>query len=354
MSLPVKTRQWFYPKHDSYRDLTLEEVPLPSTLGSNEVLVKIHAVSLQFRDLLVSKPNYSRPLPPHLIPCSDMAGEVLSIGQDVKAWNPGDRVAANLLLDKVDDEERTAEIAACVLGGPLNGVLTQFRVFPAHSLVAIPGHLSYEEASTLPCAALTAYVSLSPIKAGDTILVIGTGGVSIFALQLATASGASVILLSSSDAKLDFAKTLGAKPKHVINYKTTPKWDEEVQRLTKGVGVDLVVEVTGNTTLERSIASVRMGGHIAIVGHLASGPTVDLVLHAIRKSLTIRGIYVGSVKQFKAMNRLISANPEATRPVIDKVFSFEEVHAAYAHLEGQRHVGKVVIRVSGGGVILLL
>ncbi|KAK7039872.1 alcohol dehydrogenase superfamily protein [Favolaschia claudopus] len=315
MSLPVKTRQWFYPKHDSYRDLTLEEVSLPSTLGSNEVLVKIHAVSLQFRDLLVSKPNYPRPLPPHLIPCSDMAGEVLSTGQDVRKWKLGDRVAANLLLDKVD-EELTPEIAARVLGGPLNGVLTQFRVFPAHSLVAIPEHLSYEEASTLPCAALTAYVSLSSIKAGDTVLVIGTGG------------------------------TLGAK--HVINYNTTPKWDEEVLRLTGGVGVDLVVEVTGNTTLERSIASVRMGGHIAIVGHLASGPTVDLVPPAIRKSLTIRGIYVGSVKQFKAMNRLISANPESTRPVIDKVFSFAEVHAAYAHLESQKHVGKVVIRVSGG------
>ncbi|KAK7013272.1 alcohol dehydrogenase superfamily protein [Favolaschia claudopus] len=305
MSLPAKTRQWFYPKHDSYRDLTLEEVPLPSTLGSNEVLVKIHAVSL----------------PPHLIPCSDMAGEVLSIGQDVRKWKPGDRVAANLLLDK-EDEELTPEIAANVLGGPLNGVLTQFRV----------------------CAALTAYVSLSSIKAGDTVLVIGTGGVSIFALQLATASGASVILLSSSDDKLHTAKTLGAT--HVVNYKTTPKWDEEVLRLTGGIGVDLVVEVTGNTTLERSIASVRMGGHIAIVGHLASGPTVDLVLPAIRKSLTIRGIYVGSVKQFKAMNRLISANPESTRPVIDKVFSFEDVHAAYAHLEGQKHVGKVVIQVS--------
>ncbi|KAK7039870.1 hypothetical protein R3P38DRAFT_3181698 [Favolaschia claudopus] len=272
-----------------------------------------------------------------------MAGQVLAVGQGVKQWKIGDRVSANLFLDKTD-EELTPAIAASALGGPVHGVLTEFGAFPAHSLVAIPEHLSYEEASTLPCAALTAYASLSSIKAGDTILVIGTGGVSIFALQFAIVSGASVIAISSSDQKLEVVKKLGAK--HVINYNTTPRWDEEVLKLTRGIGVDLVVEVTGNTTMERSVASVKMGGHIAIVGRLASGPTVDLILPAIRKALNIHGIYGGSVKQFKQMNRLISANPDSTRPVIDKVFAFDEVHAAYAHLESQAHVGKIVIRVT--------
>ncbi|KAJ7470242.1 alcohol dehydrogenase superfamily protein [Mycena galericulata] len=302
MTIPTITRQYFYPQPQlgSHDNLVIQEVRL-SPPKSNEVLVKTHAVSLQFRDLLVASGKYPG-LTSNLVPCSDMAGEVIAVGEDVKHWKTGDRVCANFMLDKLH-AETTTEIAATALGGAVQGVLTEYRTFPAHSLVAIPSHFSYEEASTLPCAALTAYNALlsgfDPLKAGDTVLVQGTGGVSIFALQFAVASGATVIATSSSNEKLKVATKLGAK--HVINYRTTPNWDEEVLKFTNGVGVDHVIE--------------------------------------------IRGIYVGSVDQFKNMNRLIAANVETTRPVIDKVFAFEEAKAAFAHLQSQTHVGKVVIKV---------
>ncbi|KAF7360736.1 Alcohol dehydrogenase superfamily protein [Mycena venus] len=328
MSLPAKARQWFYPERNSYNDLVLAEIPLPA-VKSHEVLVKTHAVSLQYRDLLVAKASYPGVVQPNLVPCSDMAGEIIAVGAEVKNWKVGDRVSANFILDKLHDE-MTAEIAATGLGGSQQGVLTEYRTFPAHSLVAIPAPLSYEEAATLP--------SFSPLKAGDTILVLGTGGVSIFALQFAIASGATVIALSSSDEKLKAVKKLGAK--HVINYKTMPQWDEEVMKLTNGVGVDRVVEVSGNTTLERSIASVKFNGSIDLIGHLSGGgPPVDVILPAIRKGLKFRGV-------FKDMNRLIEANVAITRPVIDKIFPFEQAKDAYAYLESQAHVGKVVINIS--------
>ncbi|KAJ7091020.1 hypothetical protein C8R44DRAFT_579381, partial [Mycena epipterygia] len=201
----------------------------------------------------------------NLVPCSDMSGEVIAVGAEVKQWKIGDRVSANFMLDKLH-EELTPEISATSLGGAVDGVLTEYRSFPAHSLVSIAAQLSYEEAATLPCAAVTAYNTLtggsSPVKAGDNILVQGTGGVSTFALQFAVASGATVIGLSSSDKKLKQFTNLGAK--HVINYKTSPKWDEEVLKLTNGVGVDRVIEVVGNSTLQRSINSVKLNGNIDI------------------------------------------------------------------------------------------
>ncbi|KAJ7124586.1 alcohol dehydrogenase superfamily protein [Mycena crocata] len=351
-SIPTTTRQYSYPELGSYNNLVLHEVPLAAP-KSNEVLVKTHAVSLQFRDLMVAKGAFPGFMPPNLVPCSEMAGEVIAVGTDVTRWKAGDRVSANFLLDKVHNE-RTPEITASALGGARHGVLTQYRNFPAHSLVDIPKHLSYEEAATLPCAAVTAYNALtggsSPVKAGDTILVIGTGGVSIFALQFAVASGATVIALSSSDEKLKVATKLGAK--HVINYKTTPAWDVEVIKLTNGVGVDRVLEVTGDVTLQRSIASVKIDGCIDIIGAVGGGvhhgttdiPHVDIVGSSIFKGLQIRGIFIGSVKQ--DMNKLIEANIDTTRPVIDKVCAFEEAKVAYAYLESQAHVGKIVIRVS--------
>ncbi|KAJ7500608.1 hypothetical protein B0H11DRAFT_2225599 [Mycena galericulata] len=367
MSLPTKTRQYYFPKRGSYNDLVLQDVPL-SPPKANEVLVKTHAVSLQvyihpsrmrlhpivtlpfkYRDLMIARDEYYGVVPSNLVPCSDMAGEVIEVGEDVKQWKIGDRVSANFMLDKLHDEH-TAEIAATALGGVSHGVLTEYRTFPAHSLVAIPAHLSYEEASTLPCAASTAYNALvggyAPIKAGDTILVLGTGGVSTFALQFAVASGATVISLSSSDEKLKAAKKLGAK--HTINYKTYPRWDEEVLKLTQGLGVDRVIEVGGNSTLQRSIASLKLDGSIDLIGVLgghANVPPVDIIVVAIHKGAKIRGVRVGSVKQFKDMNKLMEANPEVTRPVVDKVFAFEDAKAAYAYLESQAFVGKVVIKV---------
>ncbi|KAJ7119983.1 alcohol dehydrogenase superfamily protein [Mycena crocata] len=345
-SFPITTRQYSYPEFGSYNNLVLQEVPLARP-KSNEVLVKVHAVSLQFRDLMVARGGYPGFIPPNLVPCSDMAGEVIAVGADVTQWKTGDRVSANFLLDKLHNE-RTPEITASALGGRTHGVLTEYRNFPAHSLVAISSHLSYEEAATLPCAAVTAYNALiggsTPVKAGDTTLVIGTGGVSIFALQFAVASGATVIALSSSDEKLKIVTKLGAK--HVINYKTTPAWDEEVLKLTNGVGVDRVIEVGGNATLQRSISSVKIDGSIDLIGAVGNNadvPAVDIVLPAIYKSIQIRGIFIGSVKQFRDMNKLIEANVDATRPVVDKVFAFKNAKAAFAYFESQAHVGKVVI-----------
>ncbi|KAJ7648775.1 alcohol dehydrogenase superfamily protein [Mycena polygramma] len=351
MALPTNTREYSYPKLGSYNNLVLQEVPLGS-LKANEVLVKTHAVSLQFRDLQVASGTYvgSESFPSNLVPCSDMAGEVIAVGEDVKDWKRGDRVSANFMLDKLHAEQ-TAKIAASALGGAVHGVLTEYRTFPAHSLVAIPDHLSYEEASTLPCAALTAYNALlsgfEPLKAGDTVLVQGTGGVSTFALQFAVASGATVIATSSEDEKLKIATKLGAK--HVINYRKTPNWDQEVLKFTNGEGVDRVLEVAGNSTLERSIGSVRINGSIDIIGSRggrANVPPVDIIVPSIYKGLKIRGIFIGSVAQFKNMNRLISANQETTRPIVDKVFAFGDAKAAFAYLESGAHVGKVVIKVA--------
>ncbi|KAJ7702769.1 alcohol dehydrogenase superfamily protein [Mycena rosella] len=350
MALPSTTRQFFYPERGSFNNLDIQEVHVSSP-KANEVLVKIHAVSLQYRDLMIAKAAYPGVLRDKLVPCSDGAGEVIAVGADVTQWKVGDRVSPNFMLDKLHDE-LTPEIAATSLGGQSHGVLTEYRTFPAHSLVAIPSHLSYEEASTLPCAAVTAYNALmsgfSPTKAGDMILVQGTGGVSIFALQFAVASGATVISLSSSDEKLKTAKKLGAK--HIINYRTTPDWDAEVLKLTNGVGVDRVIEVVGNATLKRSMSAAKMNGSIDIIGALGgssdAGTTpVDIIHPVIRKGLKIRGIFIGSVQEFKDMNKLMSANVEETRPVVDKVFPFEEAKAAYAYLESQAHVGKIVIKV---------
>ncbi|KAJ6505331.1 hypothetical protein C8R45DRAFT_1070074 [Mycena sanguinolenta] len=346
MGLPTTTRQYNYPQaqHSSFEELVVQEAPV-SPPKAKEVLVKTHAVSLQFRDLMIAGGRYRGTFPANLVPLSDMAGEVIAVGDEVTEWKVGDRVCASFMQDKLHNESPSEQ----ALGGAVHGVLTQYRTFPAQALVAFPDHLSYEEASTLPCAALTAYNALlsgyAPLKAGDTVLVQGTGGTSIFALQFAVASGATVIATSSSDEKLKIATKLGAK--HVINYKTTPNWAEEALKLTKGVGVDHVVEVGGTATLSQAMAAVRQGGSISIIGLLGGVgdvPPPDIILPCISRQIIIRGIYVGSVVQFKNMNKLISANVEATRPIIDKVFGFDEAKAAYAHLKSQAHVGKVVIK----------
>jgi len=350
MSFPATVRQYSYPQLGSFDNLVIQHVPVTAP-KANQVLVKVHAVSLQFRDLMVSSGRYPGSISTNLVPCSDMAGEVVAVGEDAKQWKTGDRVCANFMLDKLH-KEQTPEISASSLGGQSQGVLVEYRTFPAHSLVSIPSHLTYEEASTLPCAALTAYNALvsgyEQVKAGDTVLIQGTGGVSIFALQFVVASGATCIVLSSSDEKLKTATKLGAM--HVINYKTNPNWHEEVLKLTDNRGVDRVVEVVGNATLGQSVSSSKMGGSIDIIGHLGSAagniPAFDIIRPSIGKQLNIRGVFVGSVAQFKDMNRLLSAHPETTRPVIDRVFPFEDARGAFAHLQSQAHVGKVVIKVS--------
>ncbi|KAF8998122.1 alcohol dehydrogenase superfamily protein [Cyathus striatus] len=345
MSHPSVAREYQYTQLGSYNNLVLKEKKVKQP-HANEVLVKAHAVSLQYLDLMISKGTFPTELTEKgYAPCSDMAGEIVAVGDDVKDWKVGDRVCANFVVDHIfgDVDPKTMKI----LGTQLPGVLTEYRTFPAHSLVHIPEHLSYEEASTLPCAAVTAYNALTgatsnPLKAGDYVLVQGTGGVSIFALQFAVASGAVVIITSSSDKKLEMAAKLGAK--HLINYNKTPQWDEEVKKITNGRGVDRVIEVGGDKTLLRSINAVRIGGSISLVGTIAKeleNSDSNVVFPIISKAIAIRGIYVGSLTQFQDMNRLITANPEETRPVVDRVFPFEQAVQAYAHLESQEHVGRL-------------
>ncbi|KAG6917102.1 hypothetical protein DXG01_003922 [Tephrocybe rancida] len=277
-----------------------------------------------------------------------MAGEVASVGEDVNKWKVGDRVCANFAIGHLYGAPTRASLKTG-LGGQIHGVLTEFRSFPENSLVSIPGHLSYEEASTLPCAALTAYNALNgpaPIKAGDYVLVLGTGGVSIFALQLAVAAGAVVIATSSSDEKLKIAGKLGAK--YLINYRTHLNWEEEVLKATNGEGVDHVIEVGGQGTLPKSIASTKPGGHIHLIGFVSqdANDANSIVLGSILNAITLRGIQIGSVAQFVDMNKLLVAHPDSTRPFIDRVFPFEETKKAYSHLASQAHVGKVVIKVA--------
>ncbi|PIL33945.1 hypothetical protein GSI_03653 [Ganoderma sinense ZZ0214-1] len=346
MSLPKTTREYRLPNPEGFHNLILQEAPIP-TLKSTEVLVKIHAVSLQNRDLVVANGQYPVGQKDNLVPASDMAGEIVAVGADVKGWKLGERVSANFALDHVHGVV-TAEIRATALGGPVDGVLTEYKAFPAHALVRIPEHLSYEEASTLPCTALTAYNALlggnPALKGGHTVLVQGTGGVSISGLQLAVASGATVIVTSSSDEKLEIAKKLGAT--HLINYKRTPDWELEVLRVTNGRGVDHVVEVGGPGTLTRSAKALAFGGNMAVIGIMAglAGDVSGLPLIVLGKAATMRGIQVGSRTQFEDMNRLIEA--VKLKPVVDKVFDFEHAVEAYEYQEKQQHVGKVVVRVA--------
>jgi NADPH:quinone reductase-like Zn-dependent oxidoreductase len=321
--------------------LDLVERPNPKP-GYGQVLVRIKAVSLNYRDLLVVKGAYSRNLPSGLIPCSDGAGEVVEVGDGVTRVKPGDRVAGIFFQTWISgglDESK----AKSALGGAIDGVLAEYVLFHQDGLVHIPEHLSYEEGATLPCAAVTAWnglITSGGLKAGDTVLVMGTGGVSIFALQFARISGARVIATSSSDEKLGRVKQMGASDG--INYKSVPDWEKRVWELTSKVGVDHVVEVGGAGTLAKSLRAVRIGGHISLIGVL-SGAGEANPLPAVMKNVRIQGIYVGSRDMFEAMNSAISLHQ--LHPVIDRVFPFEGAKEAFSYMESGAHFGKVVIRL---------
>ncbi len=323
--------------------LTITDVPQP-TPQRGQVLVRMRAASLNYRDLLIISGRYgAAALPPNLVPLSDGAGEVVDVGADVKRFKVGDRVAGSFHQKWIAGEISRA-IRGSALGGDIDGVLTEYRVFEEDGLVHLPEHLSYEEGATLPCAALTAWNALfghRPIQPGDIVLTQGTGGVSVFAIQFAHAAGARVIATSSSDEKLKRVQTLGATD--LINYRTTPEWDEEVHRLTNGRGVDNIVEVGGAGTLPRSLRAVRVGGQVNVIGLLAGGGEIDPMV-VLGKGIVMRGIYVGSREMFESMNRAITAHQ--LKPVIDKVFPFEQAADAYRHLESGAHLGKVVIRIA--------
>ena len=318
--------------------LHLAERPSPEP-GPGEVLVRIRASALNYRDLMTILDPESRAIPYPRVPNSDGAGEVLAVGPGVSRFAPGDRVAGTF-FQRWADGPITADAMASALGGAVDGVLAEEVVLGEGGLVHVPAHLSFEEAATLPCAAVTAWHALiekGRLKAGETVLLLGTGGVSIFALQFAALHGARPIVISSSDAKLERARGLGAW--QTVNYRATPDWDRAVLELTDGVGVDHVVEVGGAGTLERSIAACRIAGHIALIGVLTGGQINPTAI--MRKSLTVHGIYVGSRAMFEAMNRALAA--AGLRPVIDRTFGFDEARAAYRHMQAGAHFGKVVV-----------
>ena len=314
--------------------LRLAERPKPSA-GPGQVLVRIRAVSLNYRDLAVVQGKYfGGAVPRNLIPLSDGAGEVVAVGDGVTAFAPGDRVVATF----------TQGSPPAALGSPLDGTLAEHVVFPESGLLKIPEHLSFEEAATLPCAGVTAWNALMEGKItrpGDTVLTLGTGGVSILALQIAKAAGARVIVTSSSDEKLARAKALGADA--TINYRRTPNWDQEVLALTSGRGADHIVEVGGAGTLPRSLHAVAQRGEIVLIGVLTP-PSGDLNPHALMpKNATLRGVFVGDKPMFEALMRAIEVN--RIHPVVDQVFDFESAPDAYRRLQSAQHFGKLVIRV---------
>jgi NADPH:quinone reductase-like Zn-dependent oxidoreductase len=320
--------------------LVFDEVTVPEP-GPGEVLVAIKAVSLNFRDLAVVTGRYPRNVSEPTIIASDGAGEVIAAGDGVTAFKTGDRVAGSFFQNWITGPF-AREYGASALGGAIDGVLTQFRVFDQEGLLHIPEHFTYQEGATLPCAGLTAWNALVPtghVQAGDTVLLLGTGGVSIFGLQFAKMHGARTIITSSSDEKLARARALGAD--ETINYQTTPEWDKEVLRLTGGKGVDIVLEVGGGETFPRSMNSVRASGQIAVIGVLSGVMgTIPVGLIGLQ-TLSVRGIFVGSVAMFEDMNRAIAANQ--LRPVIDRVFPFEQSLDALRYMQSAKHLGKIVI-----------
>ncbi len=321
--------------------LVHSERPQPQP-GPHEVLVRVKAVSLNYRDLLVVKGTYNPKMPLPRVPCSDAAGEVAAVGEKVSRVRPGQRVAG-LFMPAWQSGELTDVKARSALGGAVDGVLAEQIVLPEDGVVAVPEHLSDEEAATLPCAAVTAWHALvteGGVKPGDTVLVQGTGGVSLFALQFARLAGARVIATSSRDDKLERVRALGESAG--INYKTTPEWGEKARELSGG-GVDHVVEVGGAGTLPQSLKAVRLGGRVSLIGVLAGGGGQLSLFPVLMKNVRIQGIFVGSREMFEAMNRAIAAHQ--LRPVVDRVFPFDQALEAFRHLESGAHFGKVCIRL---------
>ncbi|MBN3883758.1 MAG: NAD(P)-dependent alcohol dehydrogenase [Nostoc sp.] len=323
--------------------LALVDRPEPKP-AAGQVLIQIKAISLNYRDLLVIEGAYGAGQQYPLIPASDGAGEVVAVGEGVTRVKIGDRVAGIFFQDWIYGS-LTKEKMKSDLGGGIDGMLAEYVVLHQDGLVILPDHLSYIEGATLPCAAVTAWhglVTKGNIGAGDSVLLLGTGGVSIFALQFAKIHGARAIITSSSDEKLARAKQLGAD--ETINYKTTSDWEKQVYQLTNRTGVDQVVEVGGAGTLPKSLQAVRIGGRISLIGVLSGrGNEID-PMPILFKSLTVQGIYVGSREMFEAMNQAMQQHQ--IKPIIDRVFPFTEAREAYHYLKSAAHFGKVVIRNS--------
>lgn len=321
--------------------IRLAERPDP-TPGPGEVVLRMKAVSLNFRDTVLVNRGYGRrsgELP--LVPVGDGAGEVIALGEGVDGFAEGDLVIPAFSQTWISGPF-TERAWGGTLGGPLDGTMQEMMCLRAEALVKAPAHMSAAEAATLPCAAMTAWNALAGqghVQSGDVVVIQGTGGVSLFGLQIAKLHGAEVVLTSSSDEKLEQGRAMGAD--HLINYRETPEWGRAVREITGGRGADHVVEVGGAGTLAQSIEAVRIGGHIALIGVLTGGEINPMPI--LRKSIRLNGIYVGSTEMFEAMNRAIAAH--GLKPVIDADFAFDAAPDAYRHMEAAGHFGKIVIEM---------
>ncbi len=323
--------------------LQLNEIAEPKA-GPGQVVVLVRATSLNYRDLMVASGRYGGRVPLPLIPLSDVAGEIAAVGEGVTRWKIGDRVAGTFFQNWLTGSVRREAFQAA-LGGAIDGMLTEYRTLSAEGIVAIPPHLSFEEAATLPCAALTAWhalVTSGGLSADQTVLLLGTGGVPIFALQFAKLHGARVLITSSSDGKLARARSLGAD--ETINYRATPDWEGEVFRLTAKAGADHIVEVGGKDTFPRSLRALALGGTISVIGGVSGFTSEVSLTDILGRSALVRGIYVGNRDMFEAMNRAIARH--LLKPVIDRVFPFSDAPAAYRYQESGAHFGKVVLSVA--------
>lgn len=325
--------------------LKLVDVSEPS-VGPSDVLVEMKAWSLNYRDLAMPHGGYigndKVKTNPPLVPLSDGAGEVIAVGDAVTRFKVGDKVAG-IFFQRWISGELTGDQIGSALGGAIDGALAERVALHEDGCVAIPDGYTCEQAATLPCAAVTAWqaLTLGGLEPGHTVLALGTGGVSIFALQLAKALGAKVIITSSSDDKLARAKQLGAD--ETINYKQYPEWQDRVLEMTDGVGVDNVIEVGGAGTLERSFTSARVSGRVSLIGVLTGQPEHNpSPMMALFKRLTMQGIYVGSRDMFESMNRIIEQH--RIEPVVDRPFGFDEARTAYEHLQSGAHFGKITIK----------
>jgi NADPH:quinone reductase-like Zn-dependent oxidoreductase len=320
--------------------ITTSDIPKP---GRKQVLVKIRAVSLNYRDVIIVHGTYPVPTKPGLIPASDSAGRVEEVGPEVTRFKAGDRVTNAFVPGWISGKANNMGFGR-LRGNPDPGVLAEYVVFEEEDLIATPAFLSDEEAASTPCAGVSAWNALyggsEPLKPGETVLVQGTGGVAMFALQIAHAGGAGVVMTSSSDKKLEQVAALGIW--RAVNYRTHPEWHEEVKRVTNGEGVHITVEIGGPGTLARSIKATRFGGTVSMVGVLTRGQVDPLTV--MHQGLTLRSIGAGSREMHEAMYR--SMELHRWRPVIDEVFSFEDAKAAFDRIESGGHIGKVAIQMA--------
>ncbi|KAL7935907.1 NAD(P)-binding protein [Trichoderma chlorosporum] len=351
MALPIPkvVQQWNVAGGEGFKALQYSEQPLPK-LGDSQVLVKLEAVSLNYRDLLIIQGKSVHPVAPNVIPGSDGAGTVVAIGKHVRRFSPGDRVVTAFFQDYVGGPLQPST-AISALGGALDGTLRTYGAFNEQGLVRIPSNLSSLEASTLPCAGVTAWSALFGlsdyrVSAGKWVLTQGTGGVSVFALQFAKAVGARVVATTSSSDKIEFLERLGAD--HVINYKEDSEWGATAKALTGGVGVDHVVEVSGPVSMRQSMKATRVGGVINIVGYLGGfkGDQPGFS-DCFSQKCIVRPIAVGSRILLEELCSAIEANPAKLRPVIDsKNYHLDQLKEACEYQLSGQHKGKVCIEIS--------